>query len=246
MFPRLRERAGQNAGTLSGGEQQMLALGRAMMSEPQLICLDEPSLGLAPMVVQDIFRTIRTINDGGTSVLLVEQNARYALETASRGYVLQTGSHRQRQLRDPADRRSRAAGLSRRRGGRARRSVTAGVPNGAMRAPTARRRGRTEAAARRCRWSQAPASAPGSTPAAGQGISFLRRRWILRHGSKCISAAAGTPSTRAHPVSRLQIEELQGDFDRMQGGPQAWPRQKRLNFNRLDGVSLLQEQGVDL
>ena len=69
----------------------MLALGRAMMSEPQLICLDEPSLGLAPMVVQDIFRTIRTINDGGTSVLLVEQNARYALETASRGYVLQTG-----------------------------------------------------------------------------------------------------------------------------------------------------------
>jgi branched-chain amino acid transport system ATP-binding protein len=91
MFPRLRERASQNAGTLSGGEQQMLALGRAMMSEPELICLDEPSLGLAPMVVQDIFRTIRRINDGGTSVLLVEQNARFALETASRGYVLQTG-----------------------------------------------------------------------------------------------------------------------------------------------------------
>jgi branched-chain amino acid transport system ATP-binding protein len=92
MFPRLLERAYQNAGTLSGGEQQMLALGRAMMSEPHLICLDEPSLGLAPIVVQDIFRTIRTINDNGTSVLLVEQNARYALETASRGYVLQTGS----------------------------------------------------------------------------------------------------------------------------------------------------------
>jgi branched-chain amino acid transport system ATP-binding protein len=92
MFPRLRERAGQNAGTLSGGEQQMLALGRAMMSEPDLICLDEPSLGLAPMAVQDIFRTIRAINAAGTSVLLVEQNARYALETASRGYVLQTGS----------------------------------------------------------------------------------------------------------------------------------------------------------
>jgi branched-chain amino acid transport system ATP-binding protein len=91
MFPRLRERAGQNAGTLSGGEQQMLALGRAMMSEPQLICLDEPSLGLAPLVVRDIFRTIKAINDGGTSVLLVEQNARYALETASRAYVLQTG-----------------------------------------------------------------------------------------------------------------------------------------------------------
>jgi branched-chain amino acid transport system ATP-binding protein len=92
MFPRLRERVGQNAGTLSGGEQQMLALGRAMMSEPRLICLDEPSLGLAPRVVQDIFRTIQAINADGTSVLLVEQNARYALETASRGYVLQTGS----------------------------------------------------------------------------------------------------------------------------------------------------------
>jgi branched-chain amino acid transport system ATP-binding protein len=92
MFPRLRERGGQNAGTLSGGEQQMLVLGRAMMSEPKLLCLDEPSLGLAPIVVRDIFRTIRTINESGTSVLLVEQNARYAFETASRGYVLQTGS----------------------------------------------------------------------------------------------------------------------------------------------------------
>ena len=92
MFARLRERQSQNAGTLSGGEQQMLALGRAIMSEPHLICLDEPSLGLAPVVVQDIFRTIKTINAAGTSVLLVEQNARYALETASRGYVLQTGS----------------------------------------------------------------------------------------------------------------------------------------------------------
>jgi branched-chain amino acid transport system ATP-binding protein len=92
MFARLRERQSQNAGTLSGGEQQMLALGRAIMSEPHLICLDEPSLGLAPVVVQDIFRTIKAINAAGTSVLLVEQNARYALETASRGYVLQTGS----------------------------------------------------------------------------------------------------------------------------------------------------------
>lgn len=92
MFPRLRERVRQNAGTLSGGEQQMLVLGRAMMSEPRLLCLDEPSLGLAPLVVQDIFRTIRAINAVGTSVLLVEQNARYAFETASRGYVLQTGS----------------------------------------------------------------------------------------------------------------------------------------------------------
>ena len=92
MFPRLRERAGQRAGTLSGGEQQMLALGRALMSEPRLLCMDEPSLGLAPLVVQDIFRSIRAVNASGTSVLLVEQNARYALETASRGYVLQTGS----------------------------------------------------------------------------------------------------------------------------------------------------------
>ena len=92
MFPRLRERSGQNAGTLSGGEQQILVLGRAMMSEPKLLCLDEPSLGLAPIIVRDIFRTIRTINESGTSVLLVEQNARYAFETASRGYVLQTGS----------------------------------------------------------------------------------------------------------------------------------------------------------
>lgn len=92
MFPRLSTRASQNAGTLSGGEQQMLVLGRAMMSEPRLLCLDEPSLGLAPLVVQDIFRTICSINAAGASVLLVEQNARYALETASRGYVLQTGS----------------------------------------------------------------------------------------------------------------------------------------------------------
>ena len=92
MFPRLKERASQHAGTLSGGEQQMLVLGRAMMSEPKLLCLDEPSLGLAPLVVQEIFRTIRAINQQGTSVLLVEQNARYALETASRGYVLQTGA----------------------------------------------------------------------------------------------------------------------------------------------------------
>jgi len=92
MFPRLAERAPQKAGTLSGGEQQMLALGRAMMSEPALLCLDEPSLGLAPQIVHDIFRTIRSINAAGTSVLLVEQNARYALETARRGYVLQTGS----------------------------------------------------------------------------------------------------------------------------------------------------------
>jgi branched-chain amino acid transport system ATP-binding protein len=92
MFPRLRERSSQKAGTLSGGEQQMLVLARAMMSEPQLLCLDEPSLGLAPLVVQDIFRIIREINAAGVSILLVEQNARHALDTAGRGYVLQTGS----------------------------------------------------------------------------------------------------------------------------------------------------------
>ena len=91
-FPQLRHRSTQNAGTLSGGEQQMLALGRAMMSEPRLLCLDEPSLGLAPRIVENIFRTIFSINAAGTSVLLVEQNARYALQTASRGYVLQTGA----------------------------------------------------------------------------------------------------------------------------------------------------------
>jgi branched-chain amino acid transport system ATP-binding protein len=92
MFPQLHSRASQSAGTLSGGEQQMLVLGRAMMSEPRLLCLDEPSLGLAPRIVENIFRTIVSINADGTSVLLVEQNARYALQTASRGYVLQTGS----------------------------------------------------------------------------------------------------------------------------------------------------------
>src|SRR3954466_4153811 len=91
-FPRLRERASQPAGTLSGGEQQMLALSRALVSEPRLLCMDEPSLGLAPIIVQEIFRSIRSVNAAGTSVLLVEQNTRYALETASRGYVLQTGA----------------------------------------------------------------------------------------------------------------------------------------------------------
>lgn len=92
LFPRLRERIGQNAGTLSGGEQQMLAMGRALMARPKLLLLDEPSLGLAPFLVRDIFQIIRDINAQGTTVLLVEQNAHMALGVAHRGYVLETGS----------------------------------------------------------------------------------------------------------------------------------------------------------
>ena len=91
MFPRLRERAAQLAGTLSGGEQQMLAIGRALMARPQLLLLDEPSLGLAPIIVRDIFRALRRIREQGVTVLLVEQNARMALKLADRGYVLENG-----------------------------------------------------------------------------------------------------------------------------------------------------------
>ena len=91
-FPRLRERFGQSAGTLSGGEQQMLAIGRALMGRPRVLLLDEPSLGLAPFLVQEIFRIIREINQRGTTILLVEQNARMALRAARKGYVLETGS----------------------------------------------------------------------------------------------------------------------------------------------------------
>jgi len=90
-FPRLRERVGQLAGTLSGGEQQMLAMGRALMSKPQLLLLDEPSMGLSPILVQQIFDIIREINQAGTSILLVEQNAYMALSIARRAYVLETG-----------------------------------------------------------------------------------------------------------------------------------------------------------
>jgi branched-chain amino acid transport system ATP-binding protein len=92
LFPRLRERTGQQGGTLSGGEQQMLAIGRALMSRPRLLLLDEPSLGLSPILVQQIFAIIKEINDQGTTILLVEQNALQALTVADRGYVLQTGT----------------------------------------------------------------------------------------------------------------------------------------------------------
>jgi branched-chain amino acid transport system ATP-binding protein len=91
LFPRLKEREGQVAGTLSGGEQQMLCIGRALMSRPKVLLLDEPSLGLAPLMVDTIFQVIRDINQEGTTILLIEQNALKALGVAARGYVLETG-----------------------------------------------------------------------------------------------------------------------------------------------------------
>ena len=92
LFPRLQERERQKAGTMSGGEQQMLAIGRAMMARPKLLLLDEPSMGLAPILVERIYETVAEINRTGTTILLVEQNANFALEYASRGYVLETGT----------------------------------------------------------------------------------------------------------------------------------------------------------
>jgi len=92
LFPRLKERRTQLAGTLSGGERQMLAVGRALMSQPKLLMLDEPSLGLAPLVVREIFRIIERLREQGVSILLIEQNARAALEVADHGYVLETGA----------------------------------------------------------------------------------------------------------------------------------------------------------
>ena len=91
LFPRLKERERQKAGTMSGGEQQMLAIGRALMARPKLLMLDEPSMGIAPILVQRIYETIAEINRQGVAILLVEQNANYALEVAKRGYVLETG-----------------------------------------------------------------------------------------------------------------------------------------------------------
>jgi branched-chain amino acid transport system ATP-binding protein len=92
LFPRLKERERQKAGTMSGGEQQMLAIGRALMSNPKLLLLDEPAMGLAPVLVERIYETIAEINRQGTTILLVEQNANYALEVSARGYVLETGN----------------------------------------------------------------------------------------------------------------------------------------------------------
>jgi branched-chain amino acid transport system ATP-binding protein len=111
LFPRLLERRSQQAGTLSGGEQQMLAIGRALMAKPSVLLLDEPSMGLAPILVEQIFGIIKTINDGGTTVLLVEQNALMALGIAKRGYILQTGEvvladSAERLSKDPAVRKA--------------------------------------------------------------------------------------------------------------------------------------------
>ena len=91
LFPRLKERERQKAGTMSGGEQQMLAIGRALMAEPKLLLLDEPSMGIAPVLVERIYETIAEINRQGTTILLVEQNANFALDVSTRGYVLETG-----------------------------------------------------------------------------------------------------------------------------------------------------------
>ena len=107
LFPRLKERESQKAGTMSGGEQQMLAIGRALMADPTLLLLDKPSMGLAPILVERIYETIEEINQQGTTILLVEQNANFALEVSSRGYVLETGkvaiADRSDRLRDNPD-----------------------------------------------------------------------------------------------------------------------------------------------
>lgn len=107
LFPRLKERESQKAGTMSGGEQQMLAIGRALMGRPRLLLLDEPSMGIAPILVERIYQTIEEINRQGTTMLLVEQNANYALSISTRAYVLETGTvaltDRSEALRENAD-----------------------------------------------------------------------------------------------------------------------------------------------
>jgi branched-chain amino acid transport system ATP-binding protein len=116
MFPRLAQRRTQIAGTLSGGEQQMLAMGRALMSEPKLLLLDEPSMGLAPVLVDSIFDTIRSLHAAGTTILLIEQNARMALQVADRGYVIETGriimSDRSQALRENEEVRNSYLGIA--------------------------------------------------------------------------------------------------------------------------------------
>ena len=115
LFPRLKERRRQTAGTLSGGEQQMLAMGRALMSKPKLLLLDEPSMGLAPLMVQKVFETVLKVSSEGVTILLIEQNAKLALEVSHRGYVMESGrDHALRRREDAAARSRRARRLPRR------------------------------------------------------------------------------------------------------------------------------------